>query len=296
MKLPPLNAVRAFEVAARLRSIKDAAGELNVTPGAVSRQVKILEEFLDMQLFKRGHREIVLTPTGEQYQTSLTKSLASIEEATNDILGSDNDRPLHVWCSITFSLRWLMPRLQRFHADNDQGKVSDVSFTTSLHPHDLLADKIDIAIRAFGITGRELTIETLFETDIVPVCSPDYHERYLQDRETDFRRCTLLHSKIRSDDWSNWFKQHGRDMTSEAKNIYYGSSTLAYEAATLGRGIALAMRAFVENELKSGVLIQPFEEIIEKGATFYMTFHSDRRKRHRIAEFREWILAEARQN
>lgn len=296
MKLPPLNAVRAFEVAARRRSIKDAANELHVTPGAVSRQVKILEDHLGVQLFKRNHREIELTPTGITYQASLTKSLASIEEATNDILTHDSARPLHVWCSITFSLRWLMPRLHRFQKANEMGRISDVSFTTSLRPHDLLADKIDIAIRAFGLPGKDMIVEPLFERDIVPVCSPRYLNSVIRPAGRDFSQYTFLNSRIRKDDWPDWFRQAKVDeMGAQERHIFYGSSTLAYEAATLGHGIALAIRPFVETELKSGALIQPFEEVIEKGAKFFMTYSSERTKKRRVAEFRDWIVAEAQE-
>ena len=294
MRLPPLNAVRAFEVAARLRSIKDAAEELHVTPGAVSRQVKILEEYLDVLLFKRNHREIELTPTGVAYQAALTKHLCGIEDATNDVLDFDTDRPLHVWCSITFSLRWLMPRLHRFQKENDKGRVSDVSFTTSLQPHDLRADRIDIAIRAFGITGNEVIIEPLFSGDILPVCSPRYYNSVISAGKLNFDQYSYLHSKVRNEDWKNWFHLRGISPGSGAKHIFYGSSTLAYEAAMLGHGIALAIRPFIENELRSGALVQPFDEIIEDGAEFFLTYSSERTKRKRVAELRDWVISESR--
>ena len=115
-RLPPLNAVRAFEAAARHLSVTGAAAELHVTPGAVSRQVRALESFLGIALLKRGHREISLTRRGEEYYRTISKSLLLLQDATGRVKKAARKRPLKIRAYITFAVRWLIPRLSSFHA------------------------------------------------------------------------------------------------------------------------------------------------------------------------------------
>ena len=290
-KLPPLNALRAFEVAARHRSMKDAASELHVTPGAISRHVQNLEDILGAPLFERHYRELQLTPLGSEYMTALTDAFARIDEATRRLLDRHSRRPLHIWSSITFTMRWLVPRLPRFHLEHPE---LDVRFTTSLKPLDFAAEKVDVAIRNHALQGPGLISHHLFDTDLVPACSPA-----LAAGETalssagDLTGHTLLHSSVRAEDWRKWLAAAGMSGLEPAQEMTFESSSLAYEAAMKGLGVVIAQRALVADDLAAGRLATPLEFALKGEAAFFLTYREQSLKDQQLIAFRDWILDEA---
>src|SRR5262249_11645522 len=144
-RLPPLNAVRAFEAAARHLSITLAADELHVTPGAVSRQIKSLEALLGVQLFERGHREIILTAKGRDYFHDTTAALSALRDAARKLTRQRQTKQLSIRAYTTFTIRWLIPRLSSFHAANPD---IEVLLKASLEPVDFRKENIQGAIRS----------------------------------------------------------------------------------------------------------------------------------------------------
>src|SRR5690606_33630468 len=143
-RLPPLGPMRAFEAAGRLGSIRRAADELHVTPAAVSRQVKALEDYLGVKLFSRGHRAITLTPVGKRYLAEISAHLAAIPQATAKRIASRRRKVLNILAYTTFARRWLIPRLSSFHASHPE---VEVRLTTSLDWVDFDREDVDAAIR-----------------------------------------------------------------------------------------------------------------------------------------------------
>jgi LysR family glycine cleavage system transcriptional activator len=214
-----------------------AAEELNVTPGAVSRQIKILEDFLGSPLFERGHREVRLTETGEAYLPALTDAFGRIDAATRRITEGRQRRGLHIWCSMTFAMRWLVPRLPVFYRDNPD---RNVLFTTSLRPVDFSSGDADVAIRIGPGNWPGVVAHELVRTELMPVCSPAFiAARGPLNRVEDLAGHTLLQSIYRPNDWAFWLKVAGVPSVEMDHGAKFESSSLAYQAAIEGMGVAM---------------------------------------------------------
>ncbi|MFN4099344.1 MAG: transcriptional regulator GcvA [Pararhodobacter sp.] len=289
-KLPPLNALRSFEVAGRLGSFTQAAEELHVTPGAVSRQIKNLEQYLGLDLFERGARDVVLTPSGRQYLEVAANVFGDLHSATEQLMARGRNRPLHIWSSMTFSMRWLVPRLTKYYSEH--GGL-DVFLTTSLKPVDFRNGDIDIAIR-YG-TGQwpGVTPHLLVRTDLIPVCSQTYQQENRISELSDLRGLTFLHSLIRLDDWHNYLQAAGLENIDAYRGMRFESSALAYQAAEQGLGLALGQRALVQDDLDSGRLVAPLEFSIASNGGFYLIYPEGAERRKDIASFRDWLLSQA---
>ncbi len=288
-KLPPLNALRSFEVAARLGSFTQAADELHVTPGAVSRQIKNLEQYLGLDLFERSARDVTLTPSGRQYLEVAANMFGELHTATEQLMARGRDRPLHIWSSMTFSMRWLVPRLTKYYSEH--GGL-DVFLTTSLKPVDFRNGDIDIAIRYGAGQWTGVTPHLLVRTDLIPVCSRAYQQEHQISELADLRGLTLLHSVIRLDDWNNYLQAAGLGEIDGYRGMRFESSALAYQAAEQGLGLALGQRALVQDDLDSGRLVAPLEFSIASNGGFYLIYPEGAERRKDIATFRDWLLSQ----
>ena len=270
-KLPPLNQLKDFEAAGRLLSIQDAAVELHVTPAAISRQVKGLEGWLDVQLFVRDHRAVRLTPEGERYLAEITEGLDLIRKATQRLTRNAARRTLKIRAYTTFSMKWLIPRLSSFHALHPD---IDVRLTTSLVPVDFGREDIDAAVR-LGLDGCQgLAADWLLPNELVPVCSPEFLRQHpgLEDVK-NLGQATLLHSLARPDDWNKWLKAAGLRRVDGYSGLKYESSVMIYQAAIEGHGIAIAQRVFVTDDLASGRLVMPYQFVLDEGDhTYYLVY------------------------
>lgn len=204
MTYPPLNALRTFECAGRHLSFVHAAEELNVTPGAVSRQVKVLEEWLGAPLFRRRHKQVLLTPLGRNYLQAVSEPLERIAMATQRARQLEAERPIAITCYPTFALRWLVPRWGQFY---DRHPDIDVQLTTTLQPVDFSRGDVDAAILVG--TGSEswpgLEAVKPMDVDLIPVCSPQLCAGpEALSQPGDLSRFTLLHGSPRRDDWQRW--------------------------------------------------------------------------------------------
>lgn len=290
-KLPPLNALRSFEAAARLKSFSAAADELCVTPGAISRQIKNLETFLGLDLFERTAREAKLTTSGRQYLEISTLLFSQLHGATKQLLSRGERRPLRIWSSMTFSMRWLVPRLSSYHAARSG---PDVILTTSLKPVDFRSGDIDIAIRyGTGSEWPDCTVIPLVKTDLVPVCSPKLAESGRFRKPADLAGTTLLHSLVRIDDWHRYFEAANVDSIDPYAGMRFESSILAYSAAEQNLGFALGQRALVRDDLRTGRLAAPVDFSIRSGGGFFLIYPENNDNEKELANFCNWIMAEA---
>src|SRR5262245_28308899 len=291
-RLPPLNAVRAFEATARRLSVTAAAKELHVTPGAVSRQVRALEDFLGIALFERGHREISLTRRGAEYYEVVGKCFELLRGGTGRAKKAAQKRQLRIRAYTTFAMRWLIPRLSGFHAAHPN---IEVLLTASLDPVDFSRDDLDGAIRLGDGNWAGVKAHRLVPNILAPVCSP----RLMKSgpplkRPADLARHTLLHSIARPDDWQYWLEANGVDDIDPHAGLTYESSALAYQAANEGQGLAIAQRFLVDDDLRSKRLVMPFRKTVDMGAfTYYLVTpgtEADPKESPQMAEFREWLL------
>jgi LysR family glycine cleavage system transcriptional activator len=292
-RLPPLNAVRAFEAVGRHSSITLAAAELHVTAGAVSRQVQLLEDYLGLQLLKRGHREVTLTRQGAQFHKAATDAIELLRSASSR-MRKKGRRQLKIRAYTTFAMRWLIPRLSGFHAANPD---VDVLLTASLEPVNFKRDDLDGAIRLGDGKWPGGTAHRLVSNVLVPVASPRLLKRGPPLRKpADLAHHTLLHSIARPDDWAHWLKAAGVANAVDAHaGMTYESSAFAYAAAAEGHGVAIAQRFLVEDDLASGKLKMPFKEQLDMGNyTYYLVTPQGRTESPQMRVFRTWLLEQLR--
>lgn len=296
MHLPPLNALRSFEAAGRLGSIRGAAAELYVTPGAVSRQVRALESWLGIELFRHEGRTLQLTDVGARYLRSVTEHLSAIAEATGQATGRWRaEEALTVRSYTLLASTWLVPRLTRFR--RSQPWV-ELDLVTSSDPVDFGRTDVDAEIRpAASGPWPGSDAELVLDTDLVLVCSPRYvAENRLHELE-DLQRLPgdgFLRSVAAPQLWRMWFEAVGLDGITVHRGPTFGDSTLAYQTAAAGHGVMLAPLPFVEPDLVSGRLVLAFPRAYRPKTQFYLVYPADRPHRKAFTAFRKWVLAEGR--
>lgn len=297
-QLPPLNALRAFESAARHLSISRAAQELFVTPAAVSHQVKALETYLGTRLFVRRHRQLSLTEAGAALLPGLRAGFEQLGSAVARLRLQQTDRPLTVSANVSFCSKWLIPRLEAFRQRYPQ---IDIRIDASNHLVDFSGDDVDVAVRLGGGEYRGLVSHKLWDAQVFPVCSPNLPSAAKPLHEpADLRNHTLLHPDWFSEsdawlDWRSWLLSAGITDIDPQTGLQFNHTTLAIQAAIEGQGVALVNRMLVADDLAAGRLIKPFELSLEVEFTFYLVYPPEAAGEPRVAAFREWLLAAARQ-
>lgn len=290
-KLPPLNPLRAFEAAGRLQSIRRAAEELLVTPGAVSRQVQSLEAFLGVPLFRREAREVVLTAEGEQYLSTISQNFDGIREATRKLIGPKNSEILKIRAYTTFAMKWLIPRLTSFHAEN---KTTEVRITTTLEAVDFERENVDGAIRLGDGNWPCCETDRLVPNELIPVCSPAFRRQAGLKKPENLIGQPLLHSLVRPDDWRYWLEAADVKGIDPYAGPKYASSTLAYQAALEGQGVMMAQKVLFADDLRAKRLVQPFGPSLDRGEfTYYFIYPRNRTRNPAFRRFRAWLLAQA---
>jgi LysR family transcriptional regulator, glycine cleavage system transcriptional activator len=290
--LPSLNALRAFEVVGRLLSVQLAADELNVTPAAVSRHIKLLEDQLGVTLFDRGHRSITLTPVGHRYLIDIARAFESMTVATVNLTEIRRRRTLKIRAYTTFSMKWLLPRLSTFHQENPD---IEVSLTTSLHAVDFNAENVDAAIRLSHAPSSDIGFDRLVPNELVPVCSPEFaraHPELNDETPSSLGKVPLLHSLARPEDWAKWLDAAGVRGVNPLSGTSYESSILAYDAAARGHGVAMAQRVLISDELEGGKLVRPFSFVLDEGSfTYYLVYPKSHLSNTEFNLFRTWLLS-----
>jgi DNA-binding transcriptional LysR family regulator len=249
---PSLNALRAFEAAARLRSMSAAANELSVTHGAISRHVKSLEETFGVTLLTRGPQSTDPTPEGAR----LAEGLAAAFNAIQTSIESLKPGPLTLSCSTSIMMYWLIPRIARFH---DRHPDIDLQFNMNHGQVDLVRDKIGVALRNTMIAPPpDVIVKELAVEWVGPVCSPEYRRSAQIESFADLARARRLAPKTRPKAWAEWAAACGRDGAQLAAHERYDHFYLMIQAAICGRGIAPVPRMLVLDDLRSGKLVAPF--------------------------------------
>ena len=291
-RLPPLNALRAFEAAARLGSFSAAARELNVTHGAVSHQIKALEAWLGTPLFERRARAVHLTPAGDAYRPAIEGALSQIHAATADLIQSLADRPLHVTATPAFAVRWLAPRLGRLwrdHPDLDL-RLHEEPWTANVEPGSGIAD---LVIRVGDVRGPGLESIRLMAGTVTPMCSP----RLLEEgppvtRPRDLLAYSLLHSHSYAP-WEDWFAHHDVVGGDIAHGPVFDDTNLAYSAALAGQGIGLLHTALTVEETAAGQLVRLFEGGPWDDLGYYLVYRKASSNDPRVTRMRDWLLSMA---
>ncbi len=287
--LPPLLALRAFDAAANYLSFSKAAVELNVTHGAVSRQVRSLEQYLGVQLFRRVNRTVVLTEAGQLYYFAVRDLLDGLVAATRQLHARERSGVLTVSTLDSFAVKWLLPRLARFRTQHPE---SDVRLSTGDLIADFARDGIDIAVRHGQGNYPGLAAERLMTEELYPVCSPKLLEgSYPLKSPDDLRHHTLFHDGKR-DDWQVWLKAAGVDNVDHTRGPTYPYSNMGIQGAIQGEGVALARSSLVEDDLKSGHLIKPFEISLPVEFAYYVVYPEQHLSRPKVKVFRDWLFSE----
>lgn len=283
--LPPLNPLRAFEAAARLFSLTSAAEELNVSQVAVSRQVRVLEEYFGVALFRRLHRGIELTREGKELYDGITHAFQDISNAARKVSRRGRRDILSIQSYTTFSQRWLIPRLANFHDANDS---IEVRLSSSLAPVDFEIQNIDASIRSGHGDWPGLHAEKLVDIELIPICSPAVMASTKLEAAQDLARVRLLHSMARPNDWTSWLSSIDAKIDADA-GIRFDNSALAYEAASMNIGVAIAVKAFVERHIANGSFIAPFEHACKTGESYYLTWPQKMRPSEPLLKFLSWM-------
>lgn len=283
--------MRSFESAARNLSFNDAAEELFVTPSAISHQIKLLEEFLGLKLFRREKRKVSLTAAGERYLPSVQLALDEIESATRRLMTSPNLSAVNISVAPAFLTRWLVPRITRFQ---EQYPDVELRFSSTTGFIDFEHSDTDMAVY-YG-EGNWLGVDIHFLRYLVstPVCSPKLAEKLTAP--DDLLKGTLIHVSGRSQEWQQILKQLGVRSTGLGRTMSFSSTALAVSAAIEGIGVALADRALVQRELDAGQLVVPFDITLDKPKAFYLVYQEKRQLTYGMQAFRDWILAEMQQD
>lgn len=296
-RLPALNALRAFEAAARLLSFTRAADELGVTPGAISQQIRHLEEYAGAPLFRRTGRQVLLTESGQAALPLLTSAFEQMQEAMHLMRAPVRRDRLMISCAPSFAAKWLARRLDRFqtgHADAQVWVSADLALT------DFNQSDVDLAVRYGKGAYEGLRAEALMPETVLPVCSPrllDGPSPLLKPQ--DLERFTLLHDEGPENDpscpdWSSWLAARGVRGVDATRGPRFNQSALVVEAAAAGRGVALAKKAIAAGDLASGRLIAPFADGASDLEFGYWIVWPRWRTPSKLARaFMTWLKAEA---
>jgi LysR family glycine cleavage system transcriptional activator len=307
-RLPPLNSLRAFERAARHLSFSLAAAELNVTQSAISRQIKSLEDFLGIALFRRLPRSLELTEHGKIFAAPLHDAFEQLHRATETVLNNHRPATLNINILPTLAMKWLIPRLLHFAAANPN---IEVRMITSIRPVDFRSEEIDVAIRVGPVSEHQVSggspIDLVMTRDwadlrslailpdrLVPVCSPSLLKTGGPLRTpSDLRNYTLIHMATRERGWPYWLQLMGIDDAQIGHYTAYGHFFMAIQAAIEGKGIALVPSVLIEAELSSGSLVTLFDDKpVLAGAYYFLCRHNDW-DNLKIKQFRDWLIKEA---
>lgn len=293
-RLPPLNACRAFEAAARLGSFARAAAELNVTPTAVSHHVKALEAWTGRRLFTRRNNAIVPTDGARVLAPVITEALERITGGVEALTGSTGPSLVSVSAQPDFALKWLIPRLPRFAALYPEVELRLLTAYRSL---DFLSEDLDLAVRyldraELAETGAELRAEPLLGADLVPVASPSLFPRPGSLDPERLREATLLHVLSAPEDWRRWLALAGLKGIDAARGPKFDSYALTGEAAAQGWGVALGRVGFIEADLAAGRLVAPFAPRLA-GQRAWVLLSARRSRKPTVAALRAFLLREA---
>jgi LysR family glycine cleavage system transcriptional activator len=291
MKLPPLNAVRAFEVAARHVSFTKAAEELHVTHGAVSRQVGLLEDWLDTQLFRRSASVLSLTTAGSSLLAEVTPALNRIAVASGQLRDQSAGVTIRVSAPPTFTMRWLIPRissLQRLHAD------VEFNLTTSLAPVNFKENSYDVAIRGADAHVPGCRSVPFMTEIIVPICRVDILENGRLESPQDLASHTLINYATEAMPWSDWLEDAGVAGLRPAGMLKFEQMYFALQAAVEGLGVVLVPLFLVADDIIANRLCAPFGTLAACRRTYFANYQTSSTDTALSQSLCAWLVREGR--
>ncbi|HEX7813661.1 transcriptional regulator GcvA [Dyella sp.] len=290
--LPPLNPLLAFEAASRHLNFTKAARELNVTQGAISHQIAVLEEYFDTRLFERKWNRIELTPGALAYAEVLQHAFEDMRRATAAFHASASERTtLTIKGYPLFLSRWLTPRLSAFnrqfpHIDVRMVSVSGASLLDFEH------QDIDVGIRYGRGRWKGLTSHLLLTDELVPVCTPELATRHKLRVARDLAGKTLLQTHARSSDWPDWFACAGIDDAVALRQVKsFEDLSLVHRLALEGAGIAIMQRVYAEEDVRQGRLVIPCDTVLTRELGYHLVNPVNNSREPKIRAFSEWLLA-----
>ena len=288
MRLPPLNALRAFEAAARHQSFVAAAEELHVTQGAVSRHVRLLEEHLGVALFRRQAQGVRLTAAGRSLLPDVSAAFERIEAAARRV--RRGERELRVGAAPTLAGRWLLRRLARFHAAHPEMRII-LAWMSGYE--DFRAGAFDAAIVPVDVGDRRpatLEAQLLRREALSPACAPGRAPALVAPASLTAE--TLLHPSTHHEDWRLWLRAAGLPLDLAEGGIAFHTLEMAISAAIGGLGVAMVDLLLVQDELAQGILVAPFDLVVREGTGYLLVAERGRLDEPALAAFRHWLYAE----
>ena len=309
MRLPPLQALRSFEAASRHLSFTRAAEELCVTQGAVSQQVKQLEEYLGLKLFYRLPRKLESTEQGVRLFRATHEAFTRIAAEVEQLKSVERAGVITVSVLQSFAVKWLIPRLAKFRALHPD---VDVRIHADDRLIDFRSDGIDVAVRFERKASPGLYNELLFAELIFPVCAPMLlnDERYPINKPADLIHHVLLHdatargfdlrnhmspaeAEADNSDWTHWLAEHPVRGVDPDRGVIFNAGDMVVQAAITGQGVAMARLSMAFDDLRSGLLVRPFEEISTSSFSYYTSLPEENMERPQVKVFVDWLRAEA---
>lgn len=292
-KIPSIEALIAFEAAARYQSFTRSADELALTQSAVGRQIAGLEDYLGVPLFNRIKKRLSLTDVGHTYARQVRKILESIERDTLSAMAHKGAGGILELAVIpTFATRWLIPRLPLFYAQHHN---ITLNLSTRAEPFIFTDTPFDAAIHFGGAVWPGAVAEHLFGEEMTPICCPHMMNGSARLQPAELVQKTLLHQSARPDAWRQWFTQAGIGDANCMKGQRYELFSMLVEAARAGLGVALVPRFFVMNELASGELLIPCDLPLRSEKGYYLMFPEQKQCSPLLDAFRQWLRKTARE-
>jgi LysR family glycine cleavage system transcriptional activator len=294
-RLPPLNALRAFEAAARHLNFSRAADELSVTPGAVSQQIQNLEDYVGAALFKRTPKGLLLTDAAQTALPALREAFDRLAEAASLLTAAVDGRRLTLTAPPSFATKWLVPRLGAFEQAHP---LVDVWLSAAIELVDLAAGEVDVAIRYGAGRYPGLEVKRLFSEAVIPVASPEHLASQPLTSPADLANHILLHDGSPDfddscPDWSMWLAARGLKNIDGMRGPRFNQSSLVIEAAVNGRGVALAKRTLAQADLEAGRLVAPLQIATAVDFAYYLVHPKAKGRLPQVKAFVSWIEAEA---
>ena len=279
-----MHALRAFDAAARERSLTRAAEALNVTHGAISHQIKSLEADLGVRLTQRAGRGIRLTVEGERFASRVRAAFGELAAAVHEITSRANPRLLRVSVVPSFAARWLLPRMGSFLAACPD---VDLDVRSNMSNVDFDRDDADVAIRYGNGDWPRVTAEHLLDDRFFPVCSPRILGARKLQAPPELARFTLL--RANDEPWKPWFDAAGLDWPEPSRGPIFNDSSLMLQAAAEGQGVALARGSLLGHDIRNGVLVRLFDVTASAPRKFWLVYPPRMADSPKLATFRKWL-------
>jgi LysR family glycine cleavage system transcriptional activator len=297
--LPPLSTLRAFEAVARRLSFSRAAEDLHVTPGAVSQQIRLLEELLGESLFVRTKRSVTMTEVGMQMLPDVQLGLETLSRAISSKTPSTAGKALTISVAPSFASKWLLPRLADF---SDRYPDIDLRISATVALVDFKRDKVDLAIRLGRGSYPDLHAELLFGETLAPLCSPELLKAKGRLRKPDdLSKHRLLHDtsipgESERPSWERWLELAGAKHVSAHRGTRFSLAELALQAAIDGSGVVLGRMVLAEGDLAAGRLVRPFKVVLPLDVSYFLVMPRSSARRHEIQCFRDWLYGALKQS